>query len=466
MGGAKAKTGTAPRLMFWLLVSLVLLAPLALGAVYPWSWGLLASFVGVLLLAWGARTIASKQPPAVGAARLWPVLVLFAIAAAWAGLQMGAMTPGAWNHPLWKDAALALGADLDRHVTVNPYATGSALLRLLSYGGVFWLALQYCRQGHRAKQVFYALTVAGLAYAAYGLAVEFTGAQKILWFDKTSYLDNLTSTFVNRNSYATYAGLGLLCATGLLVRLVSEIHGSHDTRRERFRLILAAFVDHGWVLIVAWVVIATALLLTESRAGVLSVWLGLLTLFLAAAASRTMPFRHVAAVAAGAIAGGVAFFALSGGTVLDRLARTSTEEGLRPQVYELTLESISDAPWLGTGYGTFADVFRMYRDESVPSIVERAHNTYLENALELGWPAAAALFLAVAVCVLYCALGVRRRRRDAIYPAVGVAASVLVAAHSLVDFSLQIPAVAVTYSLLLGAACAQSWSTRPASPGP
>ncbi len=143
VGGAKAKTGTAPRLMFWLLVSLVLLAPLALGAVYPWSWGLLASFVGVLLLVWGTRTIASKQPPAVGAARLWPVLVLFAIAAAWAGLQMGAMTPGAWNHPLWQDAALALGADLDRHVTVNPYETGSALLRLLSYGGVFWLALQY-----------------------------------------------------------------------------------------------------------------------------------------------------------------------------------------------------------------------------------------------------------------------------------------------------------------------------------
>ncbi len=126
-----------------------------------------------------------------------------------------------------------------------------------------------------------------------------------------------------------------------------------------------------------------------------------------------------------ALAGGVAFFALSGGTVLDRLARTSTEEGLRPKIYELTLDAISDAPWLGTGYGTFPDVFRMYRDESVPSIVERAHNTYLENALELGWPAAAALFLAVAVCALYCALGVRRRRRDAIYPAVGVATSTL-----------------------------------------
>ena len=54
----------------------------------------------------------------------------------------------------------------------------------------------------------------------------------------------------------------------------------------------------------------------------------------------------------------------------------------------------------------------------------------------------------------------RRRRRDAVYPCIGFAATTLVAAHSLVDFSLQIPAVALTYSLLMGAACAQSWSTR------
>jgi hypothetical protein len=35
------------------------------------------------------------------------------------------------------------------------------------------------------------------------------------------------------------------------------------------------------------------------------------------------------------------------------------------------------------------------------------------------------------------------------------ACSVLVAVHSLVDFSLEMPANAATYALLLGAACAQ-----------
>ncbi len=102
----------------------------------------------------------------------------------------------------------------------------------------------------------------------------------------------------------------------------------------------------------------------------------------------------------------------------------------------------------------------MYRDETIRAIFDKAHNTYLENALELGLPAALGLFSAIGVLLVICLLGVRRRRRDAVYPCIGVAATVLVAVQSVVDFSLQIPAVAVTYSLLMGAACAQSWSSR------
>jgi len=32
--------------------------------------------------------------------------------------------------------------------------------------------------------------------------------------------------------------------------------------------------------------------------------------------------------------------------------------------------------------------------------------------------------------------------------------------HALVDFSLQIPAVAILYACLLGIGCAQAWSSR------
>lgn len=80
--------------------------------------------------------------------------------------------------------------------------------------------------------------------------------------------------------------------------------------------------------------------------------------------------------------------------------------------------------------------------------------------MELGLPATPLLFLAIGALFARCLIGVRIRRLDAIYPSIGVAATVLVAAHSLVDFSLQIPAVAAAYTLLMGAAMAQSWSSR------
>jgi len=156
-------------------------------------------------------------------------------------------------------------------------------------------------------------------------------------------------------------------------------------------------------------------------------------------------------------------FLMSGANLAQRLTRTDSEELTRGRgaVYSLVVRAIGDAPLLGTGYGSFRDVFPLYRDATVdgPRAWEQAHNTYLENALELGIPAAVALWGAVLGCARCCWLGVRLRRRNGFYPAVGVAATALVAAHSTVDFSLQIPAVSVTYAFILGIACAQSYPT-------
>ena len=80
-------------------------------------------------------------------------------------------------------------------------------------------------------------------------------------------------------------------------------------------------------------------------------------------------------------------------------------------------------------------------------------------------PAALALYVALAGLALTCLRGVRRRHRDWVFPATGVAASVLVALHATVDFSLQIPAVAILYACIMGVACAQSYSSMGSSRG-
>ena len=80
--------------------------------------------------------------------------------------------------------------------------------------------------------------------------------------------------------------------------------------------------------------------------------------------------------------------------------------------------------------------------------------------MELGIPAGIALLLAVASLPALCLMGLVRRRRGLVLPAVGLAASTLIGLHAVVDYSIQNPAVASLYFLIMGAACAQCWSSR------
>ena len=71
------------------------------------------------------------------------------------------------------------------------------------------------------------------------------------------------------------------------------------------------------------------------------------------------------------------------------------------------------------------------------------------------------LIACVAVLVWECVKGARTRKRDATIPAIAASVSVLVGVHALVDFSLQIQAVTLTYMAVLGAGVAQASDPSP-----
>src|SRR5690606_10334739 len=99
--------------------------------------------------------------------------------------------------------------------------------------------------------------------------------------------------------------------------------------------------------------------------------------------------------------------------------------------------------------------------------VDKAHNTYVEHLVELGVPATLLLYAGPLLLFAYCLRGVFLRRTDQVYPLAAVGATLLVGSHALVDFSLQIPAVAVTFAALLGIGVAQATPSpeRPPRPG-
>jgi len=147
---------------------------------------------------------------------------------------------------------------------------------------------------------------------------------------------------------------------------------------------------------------------------------------------------------------------LAGEETLGRFADAEVHALNRLAYYRTTWEAIWDRPLLGTGYGTYADAFKAYNHPGTGTyFLDKAHSTYLQMVMELGWPAAAALYAGLALVVLSSLQG-----RSAVHAAVLTSCSALVAVHSLVDFSLEMPANAATYALLLGVGCAQIAARR------
>jgi O-antigen ligase len=128
----------------------------------------------------------------------------------------------------------------------------------------------------------------------------------------------------------------------------------------------------------------------------------------------------------------------------------------------LTIAAIGDAPWTGHGLGTFISAFKPYRDLSLPGleIVNMAHNSYLELAMDVGVVAAGLFYLSLGLLVAACLRGIAVRRRDVIHPILAIAAGTQLFVVSFVDFAGQIPGIAIPFAYLLGVGCAQSFPGR------
>ena len=363
-----------PRLLFLLLLALVVLAPLPQGGREPWSAFLLIAWVGgMLTLACAATLVGSLGRSLGGTHDLWPPtssmrvpILLFLGTCAWTAVQWMPWTPAALHHPLWADAEATLGQSLPGSISLNPGQTIASGLQLLAYGGVFVLALGLGRDAGRARRGLQVFVYASFAYALYGLIAFFSGSELILWFGERRGTVSLTSTFENRNSYATLAGMGLVAAFALFLDGLGSVLRARVPPRTRLRWTLHHIFGPAAPLLVATLVIATALLLTASRGGTLSSLFGLLVLAGAFSRAGALPARPVSIIVGAILLAGVLVFTLSGDHLAKRLELIDREMDGRTAVYKTVLGAVADAPLLGTGYGTFADVFPLYRPQHLP----------------------------------------------------------------------------------------------------
>lgn len=446
--------------LFWLFVGGLAWAPFWYGGNAPIAWGINAILFPGLAVVYEIATVlpGGRHPIAIRA--LAVPAGLFAAVVLWVALQTATWAPDWFANPIWSMAADALGKPLAASISVDRDLTALALVRLATAASVFWLAVQLCRDGVRANRLIAAIAAIGWAYAAYGLIALKTG--QIPWLDIPAPDGRVTSTFVNHNCYATYAGIGLIATAGLLVRLYQW--GVAESGSWRLRL--AAFIDttggEGAGLIAGGFVSLVALLLTGSRGGVLSTGAGLAVLgVLALRRGRRRERRPVAAIAF--VLGSVtATLFVFGSLFADNLGERGLADSNRMAVLLLTGRSILDAPLLGFGYGTFGDVFPMYRDRSI-SIAgawAQAHDSYIENFQGLGLVFGGMLIAALVLLALRCFRGAIQRQENATVPRVAAGVACLVGVHAAADFSLQMQAVALTFMAVLGAGVGQATSSR------
>lgn len=448
---------------FWFFLGIVVLAPLPYGSAHLWSYSLLSILTGAALLIW---TIAAALRPsvyAVHASRYGVQAVMLSLVLLWLFLQGSALMPVSLHHPLWADVQSVL-KDKDIHgaISLNPDGTPDILARIGTYAVIFWLAMQFGRSSARAQQIFWAIAITGLLYAVYGISAYVSGSNMILFSEKWAYQLSLTSTFVNRNHYAVFAGMGLITSFGLTVRyLKKDASGAFDSSR-RFlnsmeNLSLSVFVLTGICMATA-----SALVLTKSRGGVMFTAVGLVVLIMLLQAGGTLRKRTSLALVGAMTALGIVILAMSGGGLADRIAGQLFKSD-RHLVHSIAVDAISASPLMGHGAGSFPALFHMYRGADFPPIAPTyasAHSVYLEFAAEAGLIAAALYFGMLLLIVIRCFAGTLQRRRNQLYPAVGAATAVLVGCHSYFDFGPQIPGVSVTFAAILGVAFAQSWPTE------
>ncbi|CAN0392747.1 unnamed protein product, partial [Discosporangium mesarthrocarpum] len=452
---------TPQRTVFATLAAGLALSPLAFGGTPNWFTNLFAVYVGGIALLWAV--VALRRPSAETSA-FRPLILpaaLVILAIIWCFIQAWLPVPIDIAHKAWSETATLLGISegsrLQARISVNPEASIAGALRLTGYCLVFLLCYCSAASERHALRLLALIAATGTIYALYGIGLELSESKYVLWYERDFESGNLSATFPNRNAFADYAALCLICGCALLYRTpLRHEDMSRGWRRALIAISLFYLRRNGWVLYAA-AILFTAILMTHSRGGLI-VTIIAIAMFAICVAGSTVNRRASLFGAAGIALFAGTLFAIAGGNTSDRFAKLGGAAAERLEIFRLTAVAIGDRPLLGTGLGTFSDIFARFRTETLLPRIDFAHNSYLENALEMGVPAAAAFYAGLGILLFLFVGNLRGNRQAHPYPALGISAMTIAFLHSMFDYTEQFPAVAITLAAILGIAASRSFN--------
>jgi O-antigen ligase len=435
---------------FWILLAVLALAPLPFGSARALYWAAAAVTVGGVATCYFIAVGVLGLVPRIALGRFLPQTIMFVVVCAWLVVQMLPVLPT----PLLLPDGMTIEVST---ISIAPGMTMLMLIRQLTYGLFFYLMLQASARDQRRRVLLDVLLWVIVAYGVYGMTSLYSG-DTILGLEKWAYYGYATGTFVNRNSFATFLAMGGVIAAARVGKLLSDRAEKHpgDGGLPNFRGNLLVYG-------LAYAFLLTVVLSTGSRMGLFVTVAGAVTAF-AVVLRRTRLGLVAIAVPAG-LAVAVSAMAYYGQALLERLGSLESSANVRGNFYVQVWELIMQRPWTGFGGGAFELAFPLVHAAPVNSdlVWSKGHNTYLTLWSELGFVVGSLPIIAVALVAVRIGIGIVRKRGSIESQAIGAGVLTVGAIHSLVDFSLEIPANTFVFLALLAAGAVSTVNLRSSS---
>jgi O-antigen ligase len=411
----------ASRFAFLIICLAIILSALAYGTVHAWS--LAVFFIGgvLMLILW---VVDSWNLGAFRISRNVLQLPLLGL------LALGLIQLLPLRNP---DAAGSISLPLVHSLSLNPYATRFIVIEIVALLIYFGATLVFVDTPKRLRLLVRTITIFGFFLAIFGLTQSFTSPTRVYWIREMPQ-SQAFGPFINRHHFAGYMELTIALPLGLVFSNAVE-------REKKFIYIFAAAL------------MAVALVMTNSRGGIISLVAEILFLVSLMGIGRRhhkkrtekRPRLKSAATRAGlalamvmALFGGVVL--LGGEEALSRLVGSVNADDPttgRAHFWSVTVDIIKNHPVIGTGLGAFGVVYTGYDSRNGLYRLEQAHNDYLQVLSDSGLVGAA---LGLLFLVALFRMGFARResrddfRRGVATGALAGCFAVLV--HSFFDFTL------------------------------
>lgn len=324
-------------------------------------------------------------------------------------------------------------------LSLAPWATLHAAASAVIAVGIALTAARMASTRSGLPVLLVLLAGTGVLVAVLGLAGEAGAPEKVLLVRDNTGGGGPYGPFVNENHFAQAVELTLPAALVLLVVNLRRLRGPGSRRQLAAVMVLSSAV--------AVVVTVAAMLRSGSRGGALFLLVALAsTLALWMRPRRFRGARWPAVVVAALLLGAVGALAWTRLPALEEGFRElfvveGVDGNTRWDLWAGTLRSWRRSPLVGSGLGSYRYVIGMDKPATGDSVLEQAHNDWLEWASTTGAVGLAALALFVlGIAVALLPRRVRRKRFEHRYALAGIALALAATGlHEVVGFGLQTP---------------------------